>query len=182
MLPVLRIGAAELLRYSGRFVAPSVLSEFRGLLRENDQPIQLARHRPPNSVAAVLLGIVGAVKTLGGTNMSRAVRSASAAIIAAFALSSFAGGVAQADAPAAHEGGSAIAPKETTAPKCIHDKEKKGTVYTTVWATNKCKRNYRIQLIMARGADSRCFSIAPGQTRSHESRGASPYLDRIVLC
>lgn len=68
------------------------------------------------------------------------------------------------------------------APNCIVDKEDKGKVYTTVWVTNKCTRIYRVKLIMARGADSRCFSIEPGQTRSHTSRGVSPYLDRIETC
>ncbi|MBB5159064.1 hypothetical protein [Saccharopolyspora phatthalungensis] len=114
--------------------------------------------------------------------MSRTLRSLSVAGAAVFAFSSLAGGIAQADTPTAASDGPAVAPRETTAPKCMLDKEKKGTIYTTVWVTNTCKRNYRIQLIMARGADSRCFSITPGQTRSHKSRGASPYLDRIILC
>jgi hypothetical protein len=78
--------------------------------------------------------------------------------------------------------GDTVQPRETTAPKCITDREDKGTIYTKVWVTNRCKRNYRVKLIMARGADSRCFSLIPGQTRLHESRGASPYLDRITLC
>lgn len=75
-----------------------------------------------------------------------------------------------------------IAPRDLRAPNCITDREDKGTFYTTVWVTNHCRRYYRIKLVMARGADSRCFSISPGQTRSDRSRGASPYLDRIVLC
>lgn len=83
---------------------------------------------------------------------------------------------------AAPSNGSAAAAMETTAPKCITDREDKGRVYTTVWVTNKCQRNYRVKLIMARGADSRCFSLEPGQTRSSKSRGVSPYLDRIILC
>ncbi|SDJ69183.1 hypothetical protein SAMN04487820_101309 [Actinopolyspora mzabensis] len=71
---------------------------------------------------------------------------------------------------------------DRTAPNCITDREDKGKVYTTVWVTNECKRYYRVKLIMARGADSRCFSIRPGQTRMSKSRGVSPYLERVVLC
>ncbi|PRW64881.1 hypothetical protein [Actinopolyspora mortivallis] len=85
-------------------------------------------------------------------------------------------------APSAHSAETAVSAKETTAPKCITDRQDKGKVYTTVWVTNECKRYYRIKLIMARGADSRCFSIRPGQTRKNVSRGISPYLDRIILC
>ncbi|WP_243795331.1 hypothetical protein [Saccharopolyspora gloriosae] len=114
--------------------------------------------------------------------MSRTLRSASVAFIAAFALSSFAGGAAHAAAPTTSGGESVAAPSETRAPTCLTDREKKGKVYTTVWITNKCKKIYRVKLIMARGADSRCFSIEPGQTRSHKSRGVSPYLERVSLC
>ncbi|SDP19886.1 hypothetical protein SAMN04487905_102360 [Actinopolyspora xinjiangensis] len=74
------------------------------------------------------------------------------------------------------------ASRDIHAPNCITDREDKGRFYTTVWVTNECKRYYRIKLIMARGADSRCFSIRPGQTRMNESRGLSPYLKRIILC
>ena len=105
-------------------------------------------------------------------------RALSAGVLLA-AVMTLLGGV---PATAAVSNAPEMQPRETTAPKCMHDKESKGKVYTTVWVTNKCKRNYRIKLIMARGADSRCFSIAPGQTRKHESRGVSSYLDRIVLC
>ncbi|ASU79856.1 hypothetical protein CDG81_18090 [Actinopolyspora erythraea] len=71
---------------------------------------------------------------------------------------------------------------DRTAPNCITDREDKGKIYTTVWVTNECKRYYRVKLIMARGADSRCFSLRPGQTRKSKSRGVSPYLERVVLC
>ncbi|QIZ39116.1 hypothetical protein [Saccharopolyspora sp. ASAGF58] len=105
-------------------------------------------------------------------------RATAAVFLMAFSAITALGPAAAAN-PVADSG---IAPMETTAPKCMLDKEKKGKIYTTVWVTNSCKRNYRVQLIMARGADSRCFSITPGQTRSHTSRGISPYLDRIILC
>lgn len=88
------------------------------------------------------------------------------------------GGTAVA-APAAPAGATSVA---KPAPKCITEKEDKGNVETTVHVTNHCKEIHKVQLIMSRGADSRCFSLQPGQTRESTSHGASPYLDHIEAC
>ncbi|GGM59303.1 hypothetical protein GCM10012275_33100 [Longimycelium tulufanense] len=69
-----------------------------------------------------------------------------------------------------------------TAPNCIQARQKKGITSTTVYVTNRCKRHYKIKLIMSRGRDSRCFRIAPRQTRSHKSYGTRPTLSRIDRC
>lgn len=78
------------------------------------------------------------------------------------------GGTAVA-APAAPAGATSVA---KPAPKCITEKEVKGNVETTVHVTNRCKEIHKVQLIMSRGADSRCFSLQPrADPREHLARG-----------